>query len=164
MKTTNAAKEALEAKGIKFETPRLELAKKDEHDIPQSTGKHFVTILRDEKRTDIRLYTSGTGYKEVTGIRYWFDEAGVEKYYDVPLIGKDDKPHYLIAHFSEINEGDKLEMEYVKKGKGGFIEVKKAGTGKVDGEIPTIQLDEDNEDARPSLGGAEDISLDDLPF
>ena len=149
MKTTNAEKEAMEAQGVKFDSTRLELAKKDEQDIPQSTGKHLVTILRDEKRTDIRLYTSSNGFKEVTGIRYWFNEDGVEKYYDIPLIDKNDKPHYLIARFADINEGDKLEMEYIKKGKGGFIEITKVGSAS--GELPIVNLDESDEDPAPSL-------------
>lgn len=149
MKNTNEEKEALEATGVKFDSARLELAKKDEQDVPQSTGKHFVTILRDEKRKDIKLFTSSTGYKEVSGIRYWFDEDGIEKSYDVPLIDKNDKPHYLIARFADINEGDKLEIEYIKKGKGGFIEITKVASGS--GELPIVNLDDSDEDTAPGL-------------
>jgi hypothetical protein len=117
MKTTNVEKEKLEATGVKFDSTRLELAKKDDQEIPQSTGKHVVTILRDEKRTDIRLYTSCNGFKEVVGIRYWFNEDGAEKYYDVPLFDMNDKPHYLIAGFADINEGNKLEMSTSRRAK-----------------------------------------------
>jgi hypothetical protein len=71
----------------------------------------------------------------------------------------------LIGRFAEINEGDKLEIEYIKKGKAGFIEIKKVGAAKAEeGEMPTIQLDESDEDARPSLDGDKSIPHDDLPF
>jgi hypothetical protein len=85
----------------------------------------------------------------VTGIRYWFNEDGVEKFYDIPLIDKNDKPHYLIARFADINEGDKLEMEYIKKGKGGFIEITKVASGL--GELPVVHLDEGDEEPIPGL-------------
>ena len=63
-------------------------------------------------------------FKEVTGIRYWFDEAGIEKYYDVPLFkkGTKDEPNYLLSKFSELNEGDEITLEYIRKGDKGFIE------------------------------------------
>jgi hypothetical protein len=132
----------MEAKGIKFDTPRLELAKKDEKGVPQSNGVHKVTIVRDERRDDIIIFVGANTQKEVAGIRYWFDEAGVEKYYDVPLMGKDGKtPHYLISRFDEFTEGDKLVIQYVKKGDKGFIDVKKVGLD-TDGEMPSIDYDE----------------------
>jgi len=135
MKTTAKAIDSLKEKGVKFDAARLELAKKDERGIPQSTGKHLVTILRDERKDDIREYTGQSSFKEVVGIRYWFDENGTEKYYDVPLFmkGTKDQPDYRLAKFSELNEGDKITLEYIRKGERGFIDVKKVGE-----ELPTV--------------------------
>jgi len=161
MKNTAKAKEAMEAKGVKFDTPRLELAKKDEKGIPQSTGKHLCTILRDEIRDDIIIFTGANTQKEVKGIRYWFDEKGVEKYYDVPLFkkGTTNEPDYRIARFSELNEGDKVVLEYVKKGDSGFISITKA-----DGEVPTINLDEGDEGNPAGMGDGADVPPLDIPF
>jgi hypothetical protein len=159
MKTTSQAVKALEEKGITFDAPRLELAKKDENGVPRTTGKHICTILRDEKRIDIREYTGASSYKEVTGIRYWFNDNGVERFYDVPLFAKGtaDKPHYLISAFAELNEGDKVSLEYIKKGDKGFVEVQKVGSGNTTthegDEIPVISLDDE-----------EDVSPADIPF
>ena len=154
----------MEAKGVKFDSPRLELAKKDDKGVPVSTGQHMVKILRDERRDDIHEFTGTKSFKEVVGIRYWFDENGVEKYYDVPLFkkGTKDEPNYLISKFGELEEGDKIVIEFVKNGDRGFIDIKK-----VDADIPSINLDEGDEPGAKELeadGGGEDIPLDDVPF
>jgi hypothetical protein len=144
MKHTHDGIEELKAKGVQFDTPRLELAKKDEAGIPRSNGIHNVTILRDERRDDIIIFVGANTQKEVAGIRYWFDEGGIEKYYDVPFLGKDGKtPHYLISHFDELNEGDKVVIQYVKKGDKGYIDVQKAGGVTTADKVPTIHYDDE---------------------
>lgn len=149
MEGTKKAIEKLKEKGMKFEGfNRLELAKKNDKGIPTSTGKHTVELLRDEERDDIRLYKSQNSYKEVQGIRYWFDENGVEKYYDISLLDKEEeKPHYLLQKMAEFNEGDMLVLEYIQKGQGGYIDVKTVAEA-----MNTV--DEEKEEVKP----------EDIPF
>lgn len=153
MKTTQKAVKALSDAGMVFPTQgnRLDLVKKDAKNVPQSTGIHKVKILRDEKRMDIHVFISSTGFLEVQGIRFWFDEGGEEKFYDVPFFNKDDykrkdfkasdptnRPHYLLERFAEIEEGTELELEFMRRGTNGFIDVRKVGeesiTGKHEGD------------------------------
>jgi hypothetical protein len=160
MNTTSKAVNAMKDKGVQFDAVRLELAKKDANGIPQATGLHTLKVLRDERRTDIREYTGANSYKEVTGIRVWFDEGGIEKYYEFPLFSKEQKPHYLLKFFEEVEEGDQITLEYVKKGDKGFIDAKKVGPA-----LPTIQLNESNPgsaEGDDEEGVPEDP--DDIPF
>jgi hypothetical protein len=156
MKTTSKAVDALREKGVEFpaQLNRLELAKKDAKGVPQSTGPHHVVILRDEKRDDIRVFTGANSYKEVAGIRYWFNENGQEKFYEVPLLDKSGRAHYLLEKFAELNEGDKIVIEYVRKGDKGFINIAKA-----EEELPSINLYEGDEGSTDATVGEPDISF-----
>ena len=97
----------------------LELAKKDEKGVPRPTGTHRVKLLRGDftKRT-----TQHKG--EQQGVMLIFDEDGVEKKYFVPMLNDEGSFHYLFEKFANIEEGTELEMEFVKEGMRGYIDVR----------------------------------------
>ena len=76
---------------------------------------------------------------------------------------------YLVGKIAELNYGDTFSVEMKSAGMKSFIELIKLsgnGTAKVENDIPTIQLDEDDNSAAlgSSLGGLKDISPDEIPF
>jgi hypothetical protein len=144
----------------------LQLGVKQEGGGVKSTGKHTCIFVSDKE---------GTGTDPITGqpraeLQMVVSENGVEKLWNRPVMSKDGKTlDYLVAKISELNYGDTFSVEMKSAGMKSFIEFVKltpgTGTAKVEGEIPTIQLDDDNSAAPgPSLGGSDDISPDDLPF
>lgn len=133
--------EKVKAEGAEFNPQRLELAKKDERGIPQSTGKHKVKVIRGEVRTDIRQFTGTNSYKEVEGIRVYVEENETEKFYEFPSLTKDGKPHYLLMAFENVQDGDMVVMEYVKKGDKGFINVS-TDVDSYASDIPVIEEDD----------------------
>lgn len=124
----------------------LELAKKDERGIPQPNGIHTVKLLRGEE--DER-----TNYKGILeeGIMLYFEEEGIEKKYFIAKFINDKnsdnygKFHYLYERFADIEEGDELEMEYIRKGKTGYIDVRKVS----DQEFPSESEPEISEEDIP---------------
>ena len=121
----------------------LELAKKDDRGVPMpypvDNPVHRVKLIKGEndQKENYR------GIKE-DGVMLYFDEDGVEKKYFVPMTVNDrnspnfGKFHYLYERFSDIKEGDLLDMEFVRKGKTGFVDVKRVGVDVDDSEIPII--------------------------
>ncbi|MCX6724221.1 MAG: hypothetical protein NT155_03580 [Candidatus Staskawiczbacteria bacterium] len=103
----------------------LELAKKNEKGVPMSTGVHIVTLLKCENATRDTEYRG-----EEKGINLIVDEDGVEKKYFVPMFVTDKnspnygKFHYLFQKFEDIEEDTMLEMEFVRKGARGYVDVR----------------------------------------
>ena len=132
----------------------LELAKKDERGVPMPTGVHRVKLLKGEEDKKINF----RGIEE-DGIMLYFDEAGIEKKYFVPIYVNDKnsdnygKFHYLFEKFGQINEGSDLEMEYVRKGKAGYVDVRVVGKDNL--SIDDIPVVEDNVDNIPPLNEAD---------
>ena len=117
----------------------LELCPKDAKGIPTSNGVHYVKLLRGENGVKKDYKTQ----KDVDGVWLYFDEGGVEKKYFIPEKYTDKnneenfgKFHYLFEKFATIKEGTNLEMEFVKKGMKGFVDVRVAGDSPND--IPVI--------------------------
>ena len=124
----------------------LELAKKDERGIPRSTGVHIVRLVRGEPFIKNDEY-----HRNVEGTNLIFEEDGVEKKYFMPTYVTDkNSPNfgkfgYLYQKFADIEEDTMLEMEYIKKGVRGFVDVRiynpKAKRMIRDEEIPVIEED-----------------------
>lgn len=124
----------------------LQLAKKDERGVPQSTGVHKVKLLRGEFGKRDTQY-----HHNQQGIELYFEEDGEEVKYFVPMWGDDKKFHYLFERFKDIEEGSMLELEYKREGKRGYIDVREIG-----GEE---EIDEDDGERK-----LKKISKDDIPI
>lgn len=116
----------------------LELCPKNEKGIPTSNGVHHVKLLRGEVGENKDYKTQ----KMEEGIRLFFEEDGIEKQYFVPKLINDKnnekhgKFHYLFERFADIEEGDLLDMEFVKRGMKGFIDVRPSGG------VPLVNTDD----------------------
>ena len=128
----------------------MEFCPKNEKGIPTSNGVHRVKLLRGEEGTNKDYKTQ----KDVGGINLFFEENGVEKKYFVPKLNNDKnkdnygKFHYLFEKFADIEEGAFLDMEFVKKGMIGFIDVRPSGGSPVvdTDEIPVINAEDEPQD------------------
>jgi hypothetical protein len=120
----------------------LELAKKDSRGVPVSTGVHKVKLLRGEEQEK-------ENYRGIVeeGIMLYFDENGSEKQYFVPKFVSDKNSenygnfHYLYERFADIEEGEEIEMEFIKSGKIGYIDVRKLNVA--DDSIPAVEEEEE---------------------
>jgi hypothetical protein len=144
----------------------LQLGVKQEGGGVKSTGKHVCVFVSDKE---------GTGTDRITGqpraeLQMVVSENGTEKLWNRPVMSKDGKTlDYLVAKISELNYGDVFSVEMKSSGMKSFIEFIKLGSGtgaaKVEGDIPTIQLDDDNGSTLgPKLDEGEDISVENIPF
>jgi hypothetical protein len=119
----------------------LELAKKDSKGIPQPHPSdnpiHIVKLLRGEEGTNKDFLG-----KEQEGVWLFFDENGIEKKYFVQKLVTDKnsekygKFNYLFEKFADIEEDQMLEMEYVKKGMKGYVDVRPSGV------VPIVDVDD----------------------
>jgi hypothetical protein len=128
-------------------TDYLELAKKDERGVPLpfpvDNPVHRVKLLRGEfAKRDTEFH------KDEQGVMLYFEEGDREVKYFVPMLNKEKKFHYLFERFQDIDEGAVLDMEFVKKGLKGFINVEEISTeheavGEKVGEEDDIPVVED---------------------
>lgn len=135
----------------------LELAKKDAKGIPQpypvENPVHHVKLLRGEEGTNKDFHG-----KEVEGVWLHFEEEGMEKKYFVPTYYNDKnsdkygKFYYLFEKFAEVPEGSLLEIEYIRKGASGYIDVR----------TESVNIPQVNSDDIPIV--EDDIKAEDIPF
>jgi len=115
--------------------PKLRLGIKTDNGV-KSTGKHHVTLLEEK-------LVEGKNFKGevIPMMRYIFEENGEKKKYDAPLKNKDTgEPHYFVQSMSEVNEGEEIVLEMIKKGMKNVINVRRLG------EASEVETDEDIED------------------
>jgi hypothetical protein len=89
----------------------------------QSTGPHVVRFL-EEPAVVMGKDENGQPRKE---FRFIVEEKGKKYRWNVPILGKDSKPSYLIEHLEQINPGDVRTLE-LKSSKGrNYIEIRNEG-------------------------------------
>ena len=132
----NISKDLVQKAGI---VPNLQLAIKQDKGGVKGTGPHTVKMI-DEKLINTINFETG---KEVPTVRYFFEEDGNKKQYDVEVKDKNDNLHYLIQRFAEIEKDETVILEYKRKGMKGYIDVQK--TEKTN-DIPIIEADSEIED------------------
>lgn len=104
----------------------------------KSTGPHIVKIV-DEKLINTTNFETG---KPVPTMRYFFEESGEKKQYDVEVKDKNDNLDYKIQKFAEFEKGTMLRLEGIRKGARNYIDIQLA-----EGEdtIPVIQEEKNSE-------------------
>jgi len=121
------SKELVTQAGI---VPTLKLATQRPGGGVSATGPHTVTVI-SESLINTTQYETG---EKVATMRYFFEEAGEKKQYDVEVKDKNGNLHYLIQRMAEFKPGDVLTMECIRKGARNYISVQK-----VDEDIPVIE-------------------------
>lgn len=134
--------------------PRLRLAVQKQGGGTESTGAHKVKAIEDKIVQGIDRNTG----KEIYLMRYIFEENGEKKRYDVPVKDKQGDCHYLIERLAEVNEGEEITLEYVRKGLKGYIDVKR------DHEDNEEDIDEFQPNPNQEISNAEQEPTDDLPY
>lgn len=125
-------------------------------------GLHKVKILAEKLGTG----KSFNG-KDQNEIQLEILDNGKPMQWNVPVKNEDGTLYYLIEDLENIAIGEEFYVEAVKMKNGKYAKRISKGAGKVaGGEVPTIQLNDDNagEDAAPKLDEGEDISPEDIPF
>ena len=137
----------------------LKLAVK-EGDAVRGTGPHNVKLVGCENATNKDYRTQ----QEVRGVNLLFEEKGEKKKYFVPILGSDQRFHYLVERFADIEEGTELILEYKRKEGSvrGFIDVRVAGEEGVDqpaeDDIPVVE-EENDETLEEDIGIGDDIEI-----
>ena len=102
--------------------PKLKLGVKLEKGGVQSTGPHLVTFLEDmivNGRDDL-----GKPRQE---IRFTVEESGIKYRWNIPILGKDGNPHYLVEKLMNIEPGQMRILEMKKFGAKNFVDVREPG-------------------------------------
>jgi len=120
--------------GFEFGIPWLQLGIKQEGGGTKSTGIHFVKVLEEPKMVKGSDVMTG---KEMDVFELFLDEAGQKKKYHVPLLNKEEEPHYLLSRLADIPVGEKFSLEMKSKGIKNYIEV--GYPLEVSDEIPIIE-------------------------
>lgn len=116
-------------------TPKLRLAIKEDGKAPVPTGPHKVILLEDK-------LINGKDEKgnAITMVRYFFEENGEKKRYDVPMKNNDGEIHYLVQRLAEVAEGQELIIEMKKKGIKNYVSIN------IVGEAHEVEVDDENQD------------------
>lgn len=119
--------------------PKLRLGTKLEKGGVQSTGPHLVKFL-EEPTTTMGKDEQGKPRKE---LKFIVEEKGIKMRWQIPVLGKDGQPSYLIERLMNIEIGDERILEMSKHGIKNFIDVRPAGAAP---EIPDVdELPEEDE-------------------
>ena len=130
-------------------------------DVEVPNGQHRVKIVSQK----IGKGKSFNG-AEQEELKMVITDNGVEKQWNMPIKNEDGNLYYLIEDLEDIEIGEEFFVEAFKLKNGKYGKrISKVAIQASAEHIPTIQLDEqDGEGDRPSLGGGEDISPEDIPF
>lgn len=123
----------------------------------KGTGPHLVKLIGDKVVKGVDYQTSEDIYK----VEYLLEEKGEKKVYFVPVKDKQGDVHYLVQRLAEIPEGTEIVLEYKRRGKKGYIEVKNLnGENEISPEddIPVINDEDESQDIGESGTDA------DIPF
>jgi hypothetical protein len=127
-------------------------------EIRVPNGQHRVKIISEK-------IGRGKGYdgKEQEELQMVVSDNGEKKFWNVAIKNQQTgKVNYIVEALENIAVGEEFIAEAfkMKTGKYGTKISKVAGN-----HVPTIQLDDDaSEEDMPDISGAEDISVEDIPF
>src|ERR1700742_2861005 len=86
----------------------------------KSTGAHRVKFL-EEPTTTMGRDENGQPRKE---LKFIVEENGIKFRWQIPILGKDGQPSYLIERLMNIEIGDERILEMSKHGMKNFIDVR----------------------------------------
>lgn len=137
------SKELVTQAGI---VPNLQLATQQERGGVKSTGPHTVKII-EEKLINTTNYETG---KQVPTMRYFFEENGERKQYDVEVKDKNGNLDYRIQKISQFEIGQILVIEVKKKGIKNYTDIRLSDNEVKEDEIPVINENENTYENQPT--------------
>lgn len=120
--------------------PRLKLGNKKIGGGVESTGAHLVKFISDSVVKGKDPMTK----KEREEMKYIVEKNGVQYQWRVPLLNKQNEPHYLIERLMTIKEGEEVVLEMKKSGMNNFIDVRPVN--QADEEMVHEEISEEIED------------------
>jgi hypothetical protein len=103
-----------------------------------STGKHYVRLIEEKVINGKEFGTD----EVIPKMRYIFEENGEKKSYDARMKDKQTgELHYFVQSMSNVEEGEEIIIEMIKKGMKNVINVQKLGTA-AQVEIQDEDIDE----------------------
>jgi hypothetical protein len=134
-------------------------------EVVRPNGNHTVKVLREE-------IGKGKGYNglEVDQLKLVILDNGQEKLWNIPTKNEDETLYFLIKQLKEIDYlgGEEFLVRAIKLKSGKYSkEIIRLEKGE---EIPTINLDDEEESGDDDLGGAgtakgeDDIPTEAIPF
>lgn len=115
----------------------------------KSTGPHRFTVVSDK----VGKGTDPFSQQPREELQMIIEENGQQKLWNIPIKDLQGNLHYLVAKLAEIKEGDEVIAEMKKKGMKNYVDLRKVGEN---GDVPTVQLDDNNEDSGATLPSLED--------
>lgn len=100
--------------------PKLRLGIKLEKGGVSPTGPHKVKFL-EEPTTVMGKDEKGAPRKE---LKFTVEEDGIKYRWQVPILGKDGQPSYLIERLMNVEVGDERILEMMKQGIKNYIDVR----------------------------------------
>lgn len=119
--------------------PKLRLGIKLEGGGVQVTGPHQVKFL-EEPVTIMGKDERGAPRKE---LKFVVEEKGIKYRWQIPILGKDGQPSYLIERLMGVEVGDERILEMKKQGIKNYIDIRLPGEVSEEPEEAVIQLDEE---------------------
>lgn len=103
----------------------------------KSTGPHLVKFL-EEPTTCMGKDEKGNPRKE---LKFIVEENSIKFRWQIPILGKDGQPSYLIERLMNIEVGDERILEMCKTGIKNFIDVREVGTAPEEPDVDEIPED-----------------------
>lgn len=100
--------------------PKLRLGIKLEKGGVQATGPHKVKFL-EEPVSVMGKDEQGKPRKE---LKFIVEEDGIKYRWQVPILGKDGQPSYIIERLMNVEVGDERILEMMKQGIKNYIDVR----------------------------------------
>lgn len=101
-------------------TPKLRLGTKLVGGGVSSTGPHHIKFLEEP------VVVMGKDEKNVPRkeLKFIVEEKGIKYRWNVPVLGKDGQPSYLIERLMHIEVGDERILEMSRQGQRNYIDVR----------------------------------------
>ena len=110
--------------------PFLQLGAKVEGGGVNSTGEHTLKFISDQKVMGVDFMTKQPREE----MEYIFEENGMKKRYNVPLLNKEGKIHYFLVRMNDCQYGETIILEMKKDGPKNYIDFKRTIE-----PLPTVQ-------------------------
>jgi len=119
----------------KIPPPFLQLGEKLDGGGVRPTGAHTLKFISDRKVMGVDFMTKQPREE----MEYVFEEGGMKKRYNVPILNKNEELHYFLQRMNDCEYGEVIILEMKKDGMKNFIDFKRSG-GEVDNSTDNIPV------------------------
>lgn len=121
--------------------PKLRLGIKLEKGGVQTTGPHHVKFIEEP----VTVMGKGEDGKPRKELKFVVTESDIKYRWQVPILGKDGQPSYLIERLMNVEVGEERTLEMVKRGMKNYIDVRLSD----EASEPPEEVEDDGEENPP---------------